>query len=86
MNTYKANPTGRDVGLNADWSVSAWCVWHDGAGPNRGRGLYITDNENGELSLMRRDFTTEDNAPEVLATVPDDRVGELIAMAREDLA
>ena len=27
---------GRDCGLNADWSVSAWCVWHDGAGVNRG--------------------------------------------------
>ncbi len=72
---------GRDCGLNADWSVSAWCVWHDGAGVNRGAGVYITDDENGEFSLVCRDFEDEDSAPEVLATVPAERVGELIERA-----
>lgn len=59
----------RSCGLNADWSVSAWCVWHDAKGINRGRGLYITDDEDGSLSLVLADCENRNNDA-TLKTVP----------------
>ena len=47
-------------GLNADWSVDAWLI---GAGtPNRTDGAcYLTDNENGTWSIVRRYYRDDDN-------------------------
>lgn len=38
---------GRNIGLNADWSVSAWAL---------GKNRYITDNENDTYSIVVREW------------------------------
>lgn len=52
-------------GLNADWSVQAWCL---SGTPNSGPGTYITDNEDGTFSLVHRVFTGGDDEITILAT------------------
>lgn len=42
---------GRDIGLNADWSVSAWAI---------GKNRYITDNENNTYSIVIREWDDND--------------------------
>lgn len=74
---------GHDCGLNADWAVSAWCVRHDGSGPNRGTGLYVMDNEDGTLALVWRDFETEDGIEEI-ESVDISQVGKLIQTAMDE--
>ena len=75
---------GRHCGLNADWSVSAWCVWHDGKGANRGKGLYVLDDEDGGLSLVYRNFDVVDNAVNTVAGFAASDVVKMIARAREE--
>jgi hypothetical protein len=41
---------GRNIGLNADWSVSAWSVGD----------FYIVDNEDGTASLIDRQWREEE--------------------------
>lgn len=40
----------KDVGLNADWCVSAYRI--SPGRPNRDPGFYVTDDENGEFSVV----------------------------------
>lgn len=50
---------GRDVGLNADWSTSAWII-------DKARGLVLLDNEDGSYSAVQcEDDICEDEAEEV---------------------
>jgi hypothetical protein len=70
---------GSHCGLNADWSVSAWCVCST-AGRNGGVGLYITDDEDGNLTLYRRDFSKE--GIEGIDTQPYSEVAALINEAK----
>lgn len=51
---------GTHVGLNADWCVTVWLVAHSGFGANRAVGLYLTDNEDGTVSLVWRDFERDE--------------------------
>lgn len=57
---------GRDRGLNADWSVSAWYI---------GRNHWLTDGEDGTVSIMHR---LGDQIREI-ATVPETNWKELIS-------
>jgi hypothetical protein len=66
----------RHCGLNADWSVTAWKLTNGAA--NRGQGLYLTDDENGNYSVVFRDFEGEDSASVTLATFPADRLAQLL--------
>ena len=49
---------GPNVGLNADWSVSAWYVANL---PEMPISFFITDNENDSYSLVQRTYSEEDN-------------------------
>lgn len=81
--TELSDAFGQHVGLNADWSGSAWCVWHDGQGPNRGRGIYVFDGEDKMLYLVARQFEPEEFiSNEVLAEFPEDQVKQVIAAAK----
>ena len=64
---------GGDVGLNADWATSAWHLgsgprptlagprWTDSL-PNRQSGdYYVTDDEDGSWSILRRTYRQNDN-------------------------
>ena len=66
-------------GLNADWCVSAWCVKHSGQGPNLGRGVYITDNEDETYSVVSRDFDEDELT--VVLTLPDSQIDAIITKA-----
>jgi hypothetical protein len=50
---------GRQCGLNADWSVSAWHIGPS-ASPNQHDGdLYLLDDEDGYMSLVQRTYGAE---------------------------
>lgn len=49
---------GRSVGLNADWSVDAWRL---------DRNHFLTDDEDGSVSLVRRSDDSDDTWAEPIA-------------------
>jgi hypothetical protein len=50
-------------GLNAEWAVDAWCL---GRGANREANLYLTDDENGCVSLVFRGAGESDSSVTLL--------------------
>ena len=57
---------GRQCGMNADWSVSAWHIGPS-ATPNRNDGdLYLTDDEDGYMSLVQRTYGAETDGNDLI--------------------
>lgn len=76
---------GSHCGLNADWSVAAWCVWHDGEGKNLGKGLYVVDGEeDSTLSLVLRTFDGSEDSTVHITHVPNNDVQRIIQRAGEE--
>jgi len=61
LRVWMRSNLGRDVGLNADWLVSAWSLG-GGSTPYGGGAYYLVDNENDTWGIVRRWYVDEDYA------------------------
>jgi hypothetical protein len=57
MEDWAKTNFGKDVGLNADWAVSAWFI----KGQNLKDGIYLVDNEDDTYSLVHRVWHGDDS-------------------------